>query len=170
MSFCVILQHLSVSSSLISDTQIQKRTHTSSCRHVPDSWWGHQISLTNILTLQVRHSESQYSGACFSSPLIPVDLSLYPTSPNIRAGPLRWTAEYTSHINTQPSHISTPTNHWGLMESQQQTSHQEHMMLWLNIIFCDHKKHGCPSHNTLYESQSTPIRKSIKVKRGFSFS
>lgn len=139
----------SVSYSLIFDTQIQKRSHTSSRRHVPDSWWGHQISLTNILTLQVRHSESQYSAACFSSPLIPVDPSLYQTSSNISAGPLRWTTGYTSHINTQPSHMHTPTNHGDMMESQQPWS-----------VTARNIKHGCRLDNKSYVSLSLHLPES----------
>lgn len=65
-------------------------THT----HIPsDSWLGRQISLTNTLTLQVRHSESKYH-AWFS--IIPFFYPpLHGTSPTIPTGPFLKTTKYT---------------------------------------------------------------------------
>ena len=106
-------------------THAHTHTHTLSDRRVPDSWWGHQISLTNTLTLQVRHSESQYSAPASpflwlpSSPLLPSlapNIIRYPwwtSSQNHRMRSSSHTHPYThTYTHTHTHSLTTEAEAW----------------------------------------------------------
>lgn len=87
-------------------THVHTHTYapTPSVGHVPDSWWGHQISLTNTLTLKVRHSESQYTERASLFLRLPICLSPL-SAPNITLDPC-WASSQNHSIHSS-SHTHT---------------------------------------------------------------